>query len=84
MKDIDLIDVREPYEWNQGHLEGARLIPMGQLHRDLNSIPKDRDVVLYCRSGARSAHALEMLRAAGYHRAKHLKGGILAWQREQR
>ncbi len=83
MQDIMLVDVREPYEWNQGHLEGATHIPMGQLHRKLDSIPRDRDVVLYCRSGTRSAHALEMLRGAGYHRAKHLKGGILAWLRDQ-
>jgi molybdopterin/thiamine biosynthesis adenylyltransferase/rhodanese-related sulfurtransferase len=84
LTDAVLIDVREPYEWNQGHLDGATLIPMGQLHRSLDSIPRDRDVILYCRSGSRSAHALEMLRGAGYHRAKHLKGGILAWQRDQR
>lgn len=83
MHDLVLIDVREPYEWNQGHLDGARLIPLGQLQRNLESIPRDRDVVLYCRSGSRSAHALEMLRGAGYHRAKHLKGGYLAWLSEQ-
>jgi len=83
MTDALLIDVREPYEWNQGHLEGARHVPLGQLHRSLDSIPRDRDVVLYCRSGSRSAHALEMLRGAGYHRAKHLKGGYVAWLREQ-
>ncbi|HKB79982.1 MAG TPA: molybdopterin-synthase adenylyltransferase MoeB [Thermoanaerobaculia bacterium] len=81
MHDIVLIDVREPFEWNQGHLEGARLIPMGQLQRNLDTIPRDRDVVLYCRSGSRSAYALEMLRAAGFVRVRHLKGGILAWQR---
>jgi len=84
MREVELIDVREPYEWNQGHLEGARLIPMGQLERNLDSIPKDRDVVLYCRSGARSGHALAMMRARGFTRVKHLKGGILAWQRARR
>ena len=84
MKNIDLIDIREQNEWNQGYIEGARLVPLSQLHNNLELIPRDRDVVLYCRSGSRSAHALEMLRAAGYNRAKHLKGGILAWQREQR
>jgi molybdopterin/thiamine biosynthesis adenylyltransferase/rhodanese-related sulfurtransferase/molybdopterin converting factor small subunit len=84
MKEIDLIDIREQQEWNQGYIEGARLVPLSQLHNNLELIPRDRDVVLYCRSGSRSAHALEMLRAAGYHRAKHLKGGILAWQREGR
>jgi adenylyltransferase/sulfurtransferase len=84
MKDIDLIDIREQNEWNEGYIERARLVPLSQVHKNLDLIPRDRDVVLYCRSGGRSAHLLEMLRAAGYHRAKHLKGGILAWQREQR
>lgn len=84
MSDALLIDVREPFEWNQGHLDGARLIPLGQLERNLDSIPKDRDVVLYCRSGARSHHALEMMRAKGFTRVKHLKGGLIALQRAQR
>jgi len=84
MKDPLLIDIREPFETRQGYLEGAWLIPLGQLERHLDTIPRDRDVVLYCRSGSRSAHALEMLRAAGFRRAKHLKGGYLAWLREQK
>jgi adenylyltransferase/sulfurtransferase len=84
MTDAVLVDVREKYEWDQGYIEGAQLIPMGQIERNLEAIPKDRDVVLYCRSGARSAHALEFLRAKGFHRARHLKGGYLAWMREQR
>ncbi|HEY6842972.1 MAG TPA: molybdopterin-synthase adenylyltransferase MoeB [Thermoanaerobaculia bacterium] len=83
MDDPLLIDVREPYEFQQGHLDGAQLIPLRQLQFEMEKIPRDRDVVLYCRSGQRSAHALEMLRAAGFRRAKHLKGGILAWFREQ-
>src|SRR5712692_7686738 len=84
MSEAMLIDVREPYEWNQGHLEGARHIPLGQLEHNLDSIPKERDVVLYCRSGARSARGLEMMRTAGFRRARHLKGGYLAWMREPR
>jgi adenylyltransferase/sulfurtransferase len=79
-----LIDVREPYEWNQGHIEGARLIPMRSLPQQLESIPRDREVVLYCQVGARSAHALEFLRAQGFPRARHLKGGYIAWLRAQR
>jgi len=74
----------ETYEFKQGHLEGAWLIPLGQLERHIDAIPRDRDVVLYCRSGSRSAHALEMMRGAGFHRAKHLKGGYLAWLKEPR
>ncbi|HEX9406920.1 MAG TPA: ThiF family adenylyltransferase, partial [Thermoanaerobaculia bacterium] len=84
MNDPLLIDVREPYEFQQGHLEGAWLIPMAQLQRHIDAIPHDRDLVLYCRSGSRSAYALEMLRGVGFRRAKHLKGGYLAWLREQR
>jgi len=84
LEDPLLIDVREPYEFNQGHLDGAWLIPLGQLERHIDTIPRDRDLVLYCRSGHRSAHALEMMRGAGFRRAKHLKGGYLAWLRERR
>jgi adenylyltransferase/sulfurtransferase len=81
MNDPLLIDVREPYEFKQGHLDGAWLIPLGQLERHMDAIPRDRDLVLYCHIGQRSAHALEMLRAAGFRRAKHLKGGFAAWLR---
>ena len=84
LSDPLLIDVREPHEFKQGHLEGAWLIPLGQLERHIDAIPRDRDLVLYCRSGSRSAHALEIMRSAGFHRAKHLQGGYLAWQREKR
>jgi sulfur-carrier protein adenylyltransferase/sulfurtransferase len=84
MPDPLLIDVREPYEFKQGHLKDAWLIPLGQLERHVDAIPRDRDIVLYCRTGSRSGRALEMLRGAGFHRAKHLKGGYLAWVREQR
>jgi len=84
LNDPLLIDVREPFETQQGYLEGAWLIPLGQLERHIDAIPRDRDVVLYCRSGQRSAHALEMLRAAGFRRARHLKGGYLAWLKEQK
>jgi len=76
-----LIDVREPYEWEMGHIDGARLIPLGQIERRLNEIPRDRDVVLYCQMGGRSARALEVLRGAGFARAKHLRGGYAAWQK---
>ena len=76
-----LIDVREPNEWNAGHIEGAQHIPLRTLPQQLDAIPRDRDVVLYCAVGARSAHALEFLRAHGYTRAMHLKGGYNAYLR---
>jgi len=78
-----LIDVREPYEWEAGHIDGARLIPLGQIEQHLDELPHDRDIVLYCHSGSRSARALEVLRGAGFARAKHLRGGYVAWQRSR-
>ncbi|HET7461954.1 MAG TPA: molybdopterin-synthase adenylyltransferase MoeB [Longimicrobium sp.] len=78
---LTIIDVREPFEWNIGNLEpqGARLIPLGELPERLDEVSPDDEVVLHCRSGARSARALELLRQEGYRRVWNLKGGILAW-----
>jgi adenylyltransferase/sulfurtransferase len=76
-----IIDVREPNEWQIGNLEqyGARLIPLGQLPTRVDEIPEDEEVVLVCRSGARSGRALEFLRAQGRERLVNLEGGMLAW-----
>jgi adenylyltransferase/sulfurtransferase len=78
---LTIIDVREPFEWNIGNLEpqGARLIPLKELPERLDEISPGDEVVLQCRSGARSARALELLRERGYGRLWNLKGGILAW-----
>ncbi len=79
MEQIDLIDVREPNEWDIGRIPTARLIPLGQLMERLNEIHGDRPIIAYCRSGGRSATALAMLRKAGFSSARHLQGGILKW-----
>jgi molybdopterin/thiamine biosynthesis adenylyltransferase/rhodanese-related sulfurtransferase len=79
--DFDLIDVREPYEWEIAHLPGARLIPLGELAGEMSSFDATREIVVYCRSGARSADATRHLRAAGF-RASNLAGGILRWSDE--
>lgn len=78
---LTIIDVREPHEWDIGNLEpqGARLIPLGELEERLDEIDPSEEVVLQCRSGGRSARALERLRDKGYERLWNLKGGILAW-----
>ncbi len=76
--EITLIDVREPYEWQIGHIAGARLIPLGQLPSELSSLDRTREIVVYCRSGMRSANAAEQLRSAGF-RVANLAGGILRW-----
>jgi molybdopterin/thiamine biosynthesis adenylyltransferase/rhodanese-related sulfurtransferase len=79
--DFDLIDVREPYEWQLGRLPTARLIPLGQLPSALSTLDSTRDIVVYCRSGKRSADATLQLRSAGF-RATNLAGGILRWSDE--
>jgi sulfur-carrier protein adenylyltransferase/sulfurtransferase len=79
--DLDLIDVRELYEWQLGRLPTARLIPLGQLPSAMSTLDSTRDIVVYCRSGKRSADATIQLRAAGF-RAVNLAGGILRWSDE--
>jgi len=73
-----LVDVREPHEYEICNLEGE-LLPLGQLPEWSGGLPRDRTLVLHCRSGGRSARAVQALRAAGYERAFNLRGGILAW-----
>ena len=55
-----VVDVREPYEWDAGHIDGARHIPLGELPNRLDEVPRDADIVVYCRSGGRSARALDV------------------------
>jgi adenylyltransferase/sulfurtransferase len=79
---VVLIDVREPHEWSAGHLEAAQHIPLRQLPDRLTEIPKDQDVVMICRSGARSEHARAHLANLGYTRIRNLSGGLQRWSRE--
>lgn len=79
----DLIDVRRPYEYEGGHLAGARNIEMNDLAASAEELPRDRPVILYCRGGNRSAMAAEAFRQAGYD-AHSLAGGIEAWAGEDR
>ena len=76
-----VVDVRESFEWRAGHIDGAHHIPLGELANRLHELPRDAEIVLYCASGARSSRALDILRDAGFARAKHLKGGYVAWVR---
>ena len=80
-EDLDLIDVREPYEWDIGRIAGAKLIPLGDLASAMSTLDSRRELVVYCRSGMRSADATRRLRAAGF-RATNLAGGILRWSDE--
>ncbi len=76
-----LVDVREPSEWRDGHAPDARHIPLGSLQGRLGEIPRDRDVLLICRSGNRSGAAQRLLRQQGYEQVFNVSGGMGAWQR---
>ncbi|MCC3325485.1 adenylyltransferase/sulfurtransferase MoeZ [Gordonia bronchialis] len=80
-ENLALIDVREPVEWDIVHIDGATLIPKGDIlaGAGLAEIPQDRPTVLYCKTGVRSAEALAALKRAGFADAKHLQGGVTAW-----
>lgn len=77
-----LLDVREPHELEISSLPDARLIPLGQLAARLSELDSAQEMVVFCKSGTRSARALELLLSAGFRRVKNLKGGINAWARE--
>jgi adenylyltransferase/sulfurtransferase len=81
---VVVIDVREPHEWSAGHIEGARHLPVGRIAAEVESIPRDQDVVLYCHMGGRSGRALAMLQSAGFTRVAHLRGGYAGWVKTQR
>lgn len=74
-----LVDVREEDEWSAGHVPGARHIPLGALGNQYDEIPRDRDVYVICRSGARSARATEALNASGWQ-AFNVADGMLGWE----
>jgi adenylyltransferase/sulfurtransferase len=80
--DFDLIDVREPHEWQIARIENARLVPLGSLPNELASLDPTREIVVHCKSGKRSAQALQQLRAAGFRQVWNLAGGIDRWARE--
>jgi molybdopterin/thiamine biosynthesis adenylyltransferase/rhodanese-related sulfurtransferase len=80
--DLKIIDVREPHELEISHIEGAVLIPMGQLASRLSELNSADDIVLICKAGTRSTRALEILHSAGFRKMKNLKGGINAWASE--
>ena len=76
-----LVDIRSQAEVAQGMLPDALYIPMHLLPLRMNELPRDRDLVLYCRSGARSYHACAFLLQQGFTNAINLRGGIIAWAR---
>jgi molybdopterin/thiamine biosynthesis adenylyltransferase/rhodanese-related sulfurtransferase len=81
-EDIDLIDVREPHEWEIARIAGARLVPLATLSEALPSLDSAREIVVHCKGGTRSAKAVRQLQAAGFKRVSNLAGGITRWSDE--
>ena len=77
--DVAVIDVREPHEYNDGHVPNANLIPVATVFARKDELPRDKDVIFVCGVGQRSALACEMAAAAGLSRLFNLEGGTEAW-----
>ena len=76
---LEIIDVREPYEWAIGHIPGARLVPLSNIAEEIPRLDKRRETILYCKVGGRSLSAAQQLAKAGVSEVRNLKGGILRW-----
>ena len=74
------LDVRSQDEWDQFHIKGSTLIPLDELPDRLSELPKDKDIVVVCRSGHRSQSGTAILQKAGFTQVYFLSGGLLAWQ----
>ena len=75
-----ILDVREPDEWNESHIPGATLIPLGELASRVDEVPQDQEVVVVCRSGNRSQQGRDILLAAGLKQVTSMAGGINQWK----
>jgi len=74
-----IVDVREPNEYQINRIAGSTLIPLGELPRRYQELPRDREIILQCKTGARSGRAQDFLKSVGFARVKNLKGGIRDW-----
>jgi len=79
--DVVMLDVRTPEEYAQGHIPGVVPIPLDQVPNRLAEIPKDKTVIVTCRSGNRSNQAAQILREKGYDNVHNMLGGITAWEK---
>ena len=78
-EELEIIDVREPYEWEIGHIPGARLVPLDRIGDEIPRLDKNRETILYCKVGERSMYAAQQLADAGVAEVRNLAGGILRW-----
>ncbi len=78
--DVVMIDVREQWEYDEGHIPGVTLIPMSSIESRVTEIPTDKTVILTCRSGNRSGQVYDFLTKQGFENVHNMQGGILAWE----
>jgi len=81
-KDVVILDVREPFEYEIAHIEGSKFIPLGELPQRVNELDTADQIVVYCHTGVRSAQAVRFLTSMGFKKTKNLKGGIKAWTQQ--
>lgn len=81
-EELEILDVREPYEWEIARIDGARLIPLAALESRIAELSPEREIVVHCKLGGRSAQAVRRLRAAGFTKVWNLAGGIDRWSRD--
>lgn len=82
-EDVQLIDVRQPEEFAFAKIDGAKLIPLGEIIQRMDELDASKEVILQCKAGGRSATAIQMLTRAGYQgKMSNLKGGITSWSNE--
>ena len=79
---LQIVDVREPHEWAIARINGAQLIPLAALESRLDELSPDREIIVHCKVGGRSAQAVRRLRAAGFKRVWNLAGGIQRWSKD--
>ncbi|MFO7585702.1 MAG: rhodanese-like domain-containing protein [Anaerolineales bacterium] len=79
-EDVFVLDVREPFEWDEVRIPNTTLIPLGQLAGRVNEVPKDAKIVVVCRSGNRSQEARDILLQAGFENVTSMNGGVVSWR----
>lgn len=77
---VTVVDVREPWEFNEGHVQGSVLRPLGQISSWVNELDKDAEIYLICRTGSRSTMACQFLQAQGFDKVYNVSGGIITWR----
>jgi len=75
-----ILDVRQPEEWADAHIPGSTLIPLGELENRMNELPQNKEIVVVCRSGNRSAQGRDILKQAGFNQVTSMAGGLNEWK----